>query len=78
MLLTKLFGKAKNYSSDIIADKPKQARLNTCNRCPKYREDFTYLLFFKKKGISQCGICKCSINDKVIWEDEKCPVGKWG
>ena len=55
MLLTKLFGKAKNYTSDILDSKSKQQRLNTCESCSKYRKDFTFLLIFKKKNIPQCG-----------------------
>jgi len=77
MLLTKLFGKAKNYASDILDSKSKQQRLEICESCPKYRKDFTFLLIFKKKNIPQCGICKCSINDKIIWTDEKCPKDLW-
>ena len=77
MLLTKLFGKAKNYSSDIAKADTQKKRLKACSKCPKYRKDFKYLLIFKKRDVPQCGVCKCAINDKIIWDDEKCPNSLW-
>lgn len=77
-MLGRLFGSIKNLEySDILNTKEKQKRLDICGSCVYFRKDFRYLFFFKKKGISQCGICKCSINDKVLFQNEKCPKNKW-
>lgn len=78
MMLARLFGSIKNLEySDILSNKEKQKRLSICNLCEYFRKDFIYLFFFKKKGVTQCSICKCSINDKVLFEKEKCPKLKW-
>ena len=77
-MLARLFGSIKNLEySDILSSKEKQKRLSICNLCEYFRKDFTYLFFFKKKGVTQCSICKSSINDKVLFEKEKCPKLKW-
>ena len=77
MWLTNLFGKAKNINSNIVDYNKKQFRLKVCGGCPDKRDNFRYLFLFEKKGVKQCSICKCAIDDKVIWEDEKCPKNYW-
>tara|TARA_Y100000592_G_scaffold95520_1_gene162232 strand:- start:206 stop:436 length:231 start_codon:yes stop_codon:yes gene_type:complete len=76
MWYTNLFGKAKNISSKLASYKKKLERLNICESCPDKKDNFKFL-FIKKEGIAQCGKCKCALIDKTIWEDEKCPKGKW-
>tara|TARA_B100000482_G_C12403549_1_gene218117 strand:- start:141 stop:371 length:231 start_codon:yes stop_codon:yes gene_type:complete len=76
MWLTSLFGKAKNISSELSSYQKKLKRLNICEGCNDKRDNFRFL-WFEKEGISQCGICKCALIDKTIWEDEQCPKGKW-
>ena len=76
MWLTNLFGRVKNFDSDIVVSKVKEERLAICNECPFKRADFKTLLV-KKKGVAQCKVCKCSIHDKVMWTDEKCPKNNW-
>jgi len=76
MWLFKLFGQAKNINSDIVVSKVKEDRLNTCKKCTYYRKDFK-TLFIKKKGVPQCGVCKCSLHDKAMWETESCPKNYW-
>ena len=77
-MLGRLFGSIKNLEySDILSTNEKQKRLDICSSCVYFRQDFRYLFCFKKKDISQCGSCKCSINDKVLFEGEKCPKNKW-
>lgn len=76
MFLFKLFGKAKNINSDIVDAKTKQDRLDTCKICKHYRKDFK-TLFVKKKGLAQCGVCKCALEAKTMWEKEQCPKNKW-
>ena len=77
MWLTNLFGRAKNINSDLTTELQKKVRLRLCNVCPEKRNDFIFLYFFKKKGVSQCSICKCALLDKILWKDEKCPLAKW-
>lgn len=77
MWLTNLFGKVKNISSDLSTELTKSLRLRLCSKCPQKRNYFRYLFVFKKRGVAQCKICKCALADKVIWQDEKCPLGKW-
>jgi hypothetical protein len=77
MWLTNLFGRAKNINSDLATELQKKVRLRLCNVCPEKRNDFIFLYFFKKKGVSQCSICKCALLDKILWNDEKCPLEKW-
>lgn len=77
MWLTNLFGKVKNINSDLANYREVKARKETCDLCPNQNADFKYLFFFKKKGVKQCNICKCAINDKVIWDEEQCPMNKW-
>ncbi len=76
MWLTRLFGAVKNFDSDIVSKEIQQQRLSICNQCPFKRADFKTLLV-NKKGVAQCKICKCSLTDKVLWSDEKCPKNKW-
>ena len=77
-MLGKLFGAIKNIEySDIANIRVREKRLDICKFCPYKRDDFTYLFFFKKKGVNQCGKCKCSIKDKVLFEAESCPKKKW-
>jgi len=76
MWLTALFGRAKNISSELTSYQKKLDRLDICNGCTNKKDNFKFL-FIKKKGVSQCGICKCALIDKTIWEDEQCPKGKW-
>lgn len=76
MWLAKLFGQVKNFDSDIVTNKVKEERLSICNTCPHKRADFKTLLV-KKKGVAQCGVCKCSILEKAIWESEECPKNMW-
>ena len=77
-MLGKIFGYFKNIEcSDIVATTIRQLRTDICKKCINYRKDFTYLFLFKKKGVSQCGICKCGINDKTLFANEKCPINKW-
>jgi hypothetical protein len=76
MWYTNLFGKAKNISSKLASYQKKLKRLNICEGCPDKKDNFRFL-FIKKEGIAQCGKCKCALIDKTIWEDEKCPKGKW-
>lgn len=76
MWLTNLFGRAKNISSDLASYQKKLKRLDICDGC-NYKKDNFKFLWFEKEGISQCNICKCALVDKTIWEDEKCPKGKW-
>ena len=76
MWYTNLFGKAKNISSKLASYQKKLKRLNICDGCPDKKDNFRFL-FIKKEGIAQCGKCKCALTDKTIWEDEKCPKGKW-
>ena len=76
MNLFKLFGQAKNFTSDIVSAKVKAERISICESCPKYRKDFkTWLV--KKKGVPQCGKCKCAIHEKTMWSGERCPLNKW-
>ena len=76
MWLTNIFGRAKNISSKLASYQKKLKRLNICDGCTHKKDNFRFL-FFKKEGIAQCNICKCALVDKTIWEDEKCPKGKW-
>ena len=76
MWLTNLFGKVKNSDSELTTNEQRQARLLICEVCPSRKADFTFLLV-KKKGVAQCGVCKCALQDKVMWVDEKCPKNKW-
>ena len=77
-MLGKLFGKIKNLEySDICNIRVREERLAICKPCKYKRDDFTYLFFFKKIGVSQCGVCKCSLKDKVLFEAESCPKKKW-
>ena len=77
MWLTNLFGRAKNINSDLAKYRAVKVRKSLCDICPNKNEDFHYLFFFKKKGVNQCNICKCAINDKIIWYQERCPKNKW-
>ena len=76
MWFTNLFGWAKNISSELASYQKKLDRLDTCNKCTDKKDNFSFL-FIKKKGVPQCGICKCALYDKTIWQDEQCPKGKW-
>ena len=77
MWLSNIFGQVKNIDSSICSNKKKEVRLKVCGGCPDKRDNFRYLFLFEKKGVKQCSICKCAIDDKVIWEDEQCPRQKW-
>ena len=77
MLLTSLFGRVKNLDGEIATNTLRDKRLYICKSCPKYRSDFVYLLIFKKKNVSQCGVCKCSLYDKAFWLKESCPNNLW-
>lgn len=77
MWLTNLFGKAKNLNSELATPRQKKVRLRLCTVCPEKRNDFVFLYLFKKKGVSQCSICKCALDDKILWNNEKCPISKW-
>ena len=78
MMLARLFGSIKNLEySDILSTKEKQKRLSICNLCEYFERILHTCFSLKKKGITQCSICKCSINDKVLFEKEKCPKLKW-
>jgi len=75
-MLTKWFGIVKNLDGNIVDKFTKAKRLSICQSCPKYRKDFK-LLFKTIPNKPQCGKCKCAINDKIIWENEKCPLKRW-
>ena len=77
MILAKLFGRFKNLDGEVIGYAEKNEREEICKACPNYRKDFVYMYLFKKEGLPQCGVCKCSISDKTLWKSEKCPKGKW-
>lgn len=77
-MLGKIFGYFKNLEySDITNIRTREHRIEVCKGCPKYRKHFTTLWIFKKKNTPQCGLCKCIIKDKVLFENEKCPLNKW-
>ena len=76
MWLSNLFGKVKNLDGELATNELRQVRLNICKVCPNRRADFT-LFLVKKKGVAQCSICKCALDSKVLWQDEKCPKNKW-
>jgi multidrug efflux pump subunit AcrA (membrane-fusion protein) len=67
-MLGKIYGYFKNIEySDIVSVKLRRSRIKVCKNCVNFRKDFTYLFFFKKKEVSQCAKCKCSINDKTLF-----------
>ena len=80
-MLSKLFGYIRNINTDLSADianiRKREYRLNICGGCPKRRTHTTYLWVFKKKHLPQCGVCKCVLSSKVLFEDEQCPLNRW-
>ena len=76
MWIAELFGRVKNIDSEIVSNDIKLKRMSICEGCPKYRKDFK-MLFKTKKNVPQCGICKCALQAKTMWEGEQCPLNKW-
>jgi hypothetical protein len=61
----------------IVDENKREKRLSTCMGCEFHRKSFKIFGITIFKRVSQCSICKCSILGKIMWEDSKCPKGKW-
>lgn len=76
MWLARIFGRVKNYDSNIVSRLKQDKRRKICQGCKYYSPHFK-ALFKTIKDVPQCKKCKCAILEKIIWEDEKCPIKKW-
>jgi hypothetical protein len=76
MWLARIFGRVKNYDSNIVSRLKQDKRKKICQGCKYYSPHFK-ALFKTIKDVPQCKSCKCAILSKVIFEDEKCPIKKW-
>lgn len=76
MWLARIFGRVKNYDSNIVSRLKQDKRKKICKGCSYYSPHFK-ALFKTIKDVPQCKKCKCAILSKVIFEDEKCPIKKW-
>lgn len=64
-----LFKIAENKAKGIDQSVPEavaKERLSICKSCPHFTKT------------RQCGICKCFMDAKVKYRQEKCDAGKWG
>jgi len=76
MWLARIFGRVKNYDSNIVSRLKQDKRKKICQGCSYYSPHFK-ALFKTIKDVPQCKSCKCAILEKIIWEAEKCPKNKW-
>ena len=68
--LKSLFTIAKNAATGVeqrVTPEKAKERLGICMKCPELI-----------KATKQCGSCLCFVSYKVLYLQEKCPIGKWG
>jgi uncharacterized paraquat-inducible protein A len=57
-------------NAEYVSEAVYEERLNTCNSCDKI-EHLPVL------DTAICGVCKCVLESKAKWKNQKCPIDKW-